>query len=195
MGELKFLFPTPILTYNLDKKLLLDEYDSIGELNFTYAKKDYWGLTHKLYPEGDETFGGDVIKKHNLMYLHTAIDNLVEDYCNMLEQQKVPYRRTSWFTRCDRGDYGHIHTHGVADLSGVVYYEVPEGSGNIFFTSPVEAAKISGWFLKHHINNQTEEPEVGKLILFPGWLSHGVTTSESEQRRISLSFNIFFQRI
>lgn len=194
MGEIKYLFPTPILSYNLDKNLLLEEYNRIGELNFTYSKKDYWGITHKLYPDGEETFGGDVIHKHKLSYLHQAIDNLLEDYLNMLEQDKTPYRRTSWFTRCDKGDYGHIHTHGKADLSGVVYYEVPEKSGNIFFTSPVEAAKISGLFLKHHISNHREEPEVGKLVIFPGWLNHGVTTSEADSRRISLSFNIFFER-
>jgi ectoine hydroxylase-related dioxygenase (phytanoyl-CoA dioxygenase family) len=34
-------------------------------------------------------------------------------------------------------------------------------------------------------------PEVGKMVLFPSFLKHGVQTNKSNQNRISLAFNLF----
>jgi uncharacterized protein (TIGR02466 family) len=36
----------------------------------------------------------------------------------------------------------------------------------------------------------TIPPEVGKLIIFPSWLDHGVNPNLSDTDRISMSFNI-----
>ena len=38
-------------------------------------------------------------------------------------------------------------------------------------------------------------PEVGKLLLFPGWLQHGVSTNTTSSNRKSLAFNIYFNKI
>ena len=37
------------------------------------------------------------------------------------------------------------------------------------------------------------EPMEGKLIIFPGWLLHGVRQNSTDNTRISLSFNITFK--
>ena len=37
------------------------------------------------------------------------------------------------------------------------------------------------------------KPEVGKILLFPGWLKHGINTNNTDNIRISLSFNICFK--
>ena len=34
-------------------------------------------------------------------------------------------------------------------------------------------------------------PEVGKMVLFPSFLKHGVQINKSNQNRISLAFNLF----
>ncbi len=36
--------------------------------------------------------------------------------------------------------------------------------------------------------------EVGKMVLFPAYLDHGVTTNETKEDRVSLAFNINFDR-
>ena len=36
----------------------------------------------------------------------------------------------------------------------------------------------------------TFKPKVGDLIVFPSWLVHGVDATESEQARVSFSFNL-----
>ena len=35
----------------------------------------------------------------------------------------------------------------------------------------------------------TYTPEVGKLLIFPGWLKHSVQGSRSQGERVSMSFN------
>ena len=36
-------------------------------------------------------------------------------------------------------------------------------------------------------------PTEGELILFPGWLDHGVQTNDTDDERVSVSFNIRFE--
>lgn len=192
-SEVHYLFPTPTLIKRVDDPKFMDEYKAIGDLHFTYCMKPYWGVTHKLFPSYN-TFGRDVIHEQKLDHLHKLVDDAVAEYCGILEIPKDPYNRTSWFTLCEKGDYAHTHTHGKADISGVFYYEVGSSAGNLFFCSPIEAAKISGVYTKHHVSNVVHKAEVGKMILFPGWLNHGVTTNDNDDRRVSLSFNIFFKR-
>ena len=34
----------------------------------------------------------------------------------------------------------------------------------------------------------------GTILLFPGWLKHGIMTNETEHDRVSFSFDIIFDR-
>ena len=36
-------------------------------------------------------------------------------------------------------------------------------------------------------------PKEGKILLFPGWLEHGVKTNLTDNVRMSLSFNVYFK--
>ena len=38
----------------------------------------------------------------------------------------------------------------------------------------------------------SHNPQVGKMILFPGWLQHGVNVNNTDNIRMSLAFNIHF---
>ena len=44
----------------------------------------------------------------------------------------------------------------------------------------------------HNIDKMVMKPSEGTLILFPGWLEHGVYPSESNEDRIVISANINF---
>lgn len=193
MTDIEYAFPTPIIIKKNTDNKIYDEFAALGELEFNYIDNNIWGKTHKLHPV-KESFNGDVIRKYNMVHISSFIDSAILDYCKVLEVPKFQYSRSSWFTSSDNGDYAHIHSHGISDLSGVFYYDVGESAGDIFFTTPVESSKISGIFYKYHSMNVKHKAEIGKLIMFPGWLNHGVKRNEGNHKRISLSFNILFNK-
>ena len=94
-------------------------------------------------------------------------------------------------------DYNLIHGHGNAVISGAYYLKVPKNSGRIFFVHPASDLLETTWdrcIEEYNIqNNSFFSINVieSNLILFPGWLRHGVEPNlNKKQDRISLSFNI-----
>ena len=46
----------------------------------------------------------------------------------------------------------------------------------------------------HTSSTWSYPPQEGRLILFPAWLSHGVRENETDEDRISISFNLVPKR-
>lgn len=91
-------------------------------------------------------------------------------------------------------DFNLVHTHGNEyHLSGVFYLKVPAQSGNICFRDPRPAAINS---TTNRIFNQGDSenfvPYERQLILFPSFLEHFVMPNESQEDRISVSFDLIF---
>ena len=103
----------------------------------------------------------------------------------------TPHRLESWITLLDTDDYGHIHDHGNADVSGVYYFQTNEQDGDIVFYNPAPQVDMST-ILK--ASTWRHKPMIGKMLLFPGYLKHGIFRNETTSTRISLSFNIFFNK-
>ncbi len=100
---------------------------------------------------------------------------------------------SSWITKTDKGQHAHLHAHGEHDIAGVYYYKTNGNDGSIFFESPVEVLKNSYCF--RHLHKRIRfRPEVGKILLFPAWFMHGVSENTTNNERISVSFNITFNR-
>lgn len=80
------------------------------------------------------------------------------------------------------------HTHEGASISGTFYVDVPSTAGRIYFEDPRGSLPP---FSRNRIDHQ---PSVGELLLFPPWLSHGVSPGsvslQGSQSRIALSFNV-----
>jgi uncharacterized protein (TIGR02466 family) len=98
----------------------------------------------------------------------------------------------SWMTRLEPGQYAVAHQHGHSDLSGVYYFKTNGEEGNLYFMNPALAATTSIW--SQSKNYHDIQPIQGSIVLFPGYLTHGIKTNTSHHDRLSLSFNIVFQR-
>ena len=84
-----------------------------------------------------------------------------------------------WFNSAYEGELTSVHNHNEhAQVSGVIYLQVPINSGNLFFK-------------KGHDNELEVEATKGKIVFFPSNLDHYVTENKSTEKRISLSFNCF----
>ena len=179
-----------VLNYHIDKVL--------DRVNFNH--KDEWGATHYLSTDFGVGTTDNIIKELGLHKVSKEIDNHLRKYIDELNgddrfhqaTEMVDYDVRSWFSMFKKGNYAHIHHHGDADISGVYYYRTNKKDGNLFFTSPNIHLETTRCYMRfgevweHH-------PEEGKIMLFPGWLKHGVRTNTTEDIRISLSFNIYFK--
>ena len=90
------------------------------------------------------------------------------------------------------------HQHPQCNLAGVFWIKVPSKSGNLVFESPhsfTSYAEINCYTDKFKKDsnsylNYSYQPVEGQIVIFPSFLSHSVLRNESDEDRISYSFNI-----
>tara|TARA_B100000003_G_scaffold104883_1_gene93916 strand:+ start:133 stop:702 length:570 start_codon:yes stop_codon:yes gene_type:complete len=188
---IEYLFPTPIYYSEVDnlnevQKELSDCVESID-----FRMNPAWGKTHHL---SDPCFKTNLIHHYNLKVFMKTLDLHLSRYCSESGLSFKPYKiSSSWMSLFKQDNYGHIHNHGGVDISGVYYFKTNQEDGKIFFLCPTPSME-SSFHYQDLANRWEHKPMVGKLLLFPGWLSHGIETNETKDDRISLSFNINFFR-
>jgi len=94
-------------------------------------------------------------------------------------------------------DYNLPHKHPNTIYSGVYYVKVPKNSGLLTLVHPAADSMQYDWnnttITKRNLYNSENwslRAEVGRLYIFPGWLTHFVRSNSSKEKRISFSFNI-----
>ena len=191
--EIEPAFVTPIYRGRVN------EYDEIqSELESCIEEIEFgmvsgWGSTHWL---SDPTFNSNLVSDFNLDKFATEIDIHVKNYCQSVgyrpkDGTELKYRIiSSWFALFKKGNYAHIHNHGQSDIAGVYYFKKSGDDGNLFFCTPNKAID-SSVLLK--TGRMVVNPTEGELLLFPGWLDHGVQTNDTDDERVSVSFNIRFE--
>ena len=189
------LFSTPLY---IDK--ISSYYDIQKE--FTRVKEVFdteigWDDLWDSHLITDNKFEDNIISQYNLTEFEEEIGTHVASYIEQVNGNKteidIPYRITaSWMTRYDKGHFAVCHEHGWSDIAGVYYYQTDAKDGNIYFQTPVLAQTTCFWDSRP--NTQIFPPEQGGLILFPGWLRHGVHRNTSDHTRMSVSFNLTFDR-
>ena len=91
----------------------------------------------------------------------------------------------------------HIHPNSL--FSGVYWIKTPQNSGNLMLYDPRPGVQMTmpnrkkGKLPPEFWREIHYEPKAGRCIMFPSWLWHEVKSNESNQTRISVSFN-FLQR-
>ena len=94
------------------------------------------------------------------------------------------------------------HNHPTSDLSGVLWIKSQKDCGNIIFDSPrsfathqeIECYNEDFKENNNYFHSFSFNPIAGRLIVFPSHLEHHVDFNESEEDRISVSFNIRLQK-
>ena len=99
---------------------------------------------------------------------------------------------------CGHSVRAHLHPNSL--MSGVVYLQAQEHSGNIAFLDPRNGAQVLLPPLQNPqaslLNGRHEiAPRPGLMLLFPAWLWHEVGANTSQQERICISFNIGMQAV
>ena len=152
----------------------------------------------------------DYLRDNLLTHEHPAIDWLREcinrtavDY---LQRQGLDYpvdwTLHGWANINRLGDYHDLHNHPHSYLSGTYYVAVPStetraGSRNdlspaaISFYDPRPQANMNAIRGDAQISPQyTIQPRPGMILMWPAFLHHLVHPNLSDDKRISISFNL-----
>jgi|TARA_X000001382_G_scaffold130626_1_gene126190 uncharacterized protein (TIGR02466 family) len=149
---------------------------------------------------------GFVTKESNLLnkkvykkYL-ILIQNKLNDYLKTLGVDTTNfdfYITGSWATKHQKNHYAPPHKHPNSLISGCLYLQVDENSGNLNFSNR-QNNFLSDAFLFSYANpnlitaqHMTFSPVSGDLFLFPSQLEHFVHPSNSLNDRYMIAFNSF----
>lgn len=193
--RMEHLYPTPIYVAKVTPEegfatIQEEAKKAIEATEFT--TKEEWGHPHYL---STTTFTENIIKDQNMNIFSIMLNNHLKNYMDAVGFATRPYKVTSWLSLFQKGNYGQVHNHSWADVSGCYYIEGTPDTGSIFFEDPRHVNDTSYVFAGRYMaGRRNYEPEVGKLIMFPGYLNHGIKANLTDTDRVSLAFNIFFER-
>jgi uncharacterized protein (TIGR02466 family) len=190
----EYHFPTPVYIQEVSNAVELNQY-----------------LEQKILQWSQQDKG---VSKTNAGGWHSTTDmNRKEEYNVLMKelfamQDKIftkefltqkPVLGNMWANINYPGNANRPHLHPNALFSGVYWIKAPEKSGNLMLYEPRPGAQCTMpnrkegklppelWREVHY------KPKAGTIVMFPAWLWHEVKPNESNDTRISVSFN-FLQR-
>jgi len=139
---------------------------------------------------------------HELPEYAKLVDMLYSAQRTIYDQEyyeSEPFLGNMWANINPPGGSNRAHIHPNSLWSGVYYVKAPQNSGQLKIEDPRSVALMSRprqkdvpkpdrLWREHHY-----EPKTGRLIMFPSWLNHCVDPNNSNDIRISVSFN-FMQK-
>ena len=108
---------------------------------------------------------------------------------------REPVLGNMWANINPPGGYNQPHIHPNSLFSGVYYIKALKNSGNLICNDPRPGVQLNmpvrkkGQPPKHLWREFHLQPVEGRIIMFPSYLWHSVEPNESNDIRISVSFN------
>ena len=135
-----------------------------------------------------------------LRNLKSEVDKHVKQFC-LSDLGLSPYLdfqcNGSWLNNFHPGDWAGSHYHANCFVSGVLYLNTPEASGDILFHNDIYRSNVFGSFFSPEFVQFTEfnvrsvsySPSFGDIYLFPSSLPHSVEVNNSSEVRKSIAFD------
>ncbi len=189
-----FLFPKQVVSGNINnfdkiKDDLIDWIYKFKENNPGISKisnKGGWQSQSKL------VFTDDGFEKFS-DYLIPPITELLKNY-KIYEEIRIVQM---WLNINGPNSYNVSHRHPGSDLSGVIWVKQTPESGRFVFDDLDNVDQILTVNMDpQHLKEKNMLPEIvpdykdGTIILFPSMLTHRVEINETNEDRISISFNL-----
>ena len=191
----EYHFPTPIY---------IKEIPNAGELNhhlekniLQWQKADRKGVSKTNVNGWHSTT--DMNKKHEYDPLSKELFAMQEEIFEKEFLTQKPVLGNMWANINYPGGFNRPHLHPNALFSGVYWIKAPEKSGKLMLYEPRPGVHTTMpnrkkgklppqlWREIHYT------PKAGMMVMFPAWLWHEVRPNQSNDIRISVSFN-FLQR-
>jgi uncharacterized protein (TIGR02466 family) len=171
-------------------------------------EKDYIinNVEYKRYP-ADNGFGSTskflLNDDKSLASLKKKIDDCVIEYLTTIlnVNPQCDFQMTnSWAVRHIKGDEAGQHNHANAMLSGILYIQTDEKSGDVLFTKERNYFNLfNDQVIQVPFDDQNDynaegwavKPKNNMILLFPSHLRHEVYPNESDIDRYCVAFNHF----
>ena len=186
-------FPTPIYIADIKHPTLNQEL----ERDIVAWSKQDKGITRTNVQGWHST-----TNMHELPQFKKLVDMLYACQKTIYEQEyyeSEPFLGNMWANINPPGGMNRAHQHPNSLWSGVYYIKAPKNSGYLKVDDPRSSAamvrpKQKEGPLPARLYRETHyEPIAGRCIMFPSWLMHCVDPNQSNDIRISVSFN-FLQK-
>ena len=179
----------PTVVYGKDVKL---DNDQLTRDIINWSKQDK-GVSKTNYNGWHSTT--DMGNKPEYQQLVTELLRMQKEIYDNEHIARHAVLGNMWANINPPGGMNMPHLHPNALFSGVYYVKAPINSGRLKLMEPRPGAQVMmptkkpgnpsiDFWKDVHI-----EPTVGRIIMFPAWLWHGVETNKSNDIRISVSFN------
>lgn len=178
MSTIENWFSTPVYYHRADAETVkkIDEEYRAREKDIVEALTPYtWGDNIKT------TFKDkNLIEQYGLKTLEELVLHCTKEFVS----REGGRLHQSWVNYSDKYSFQGVHHHFLGGVSGVYY---------------IQTNQEDGVFLLHHLIPLISDtpisytPEVGKIILFPGWAPHSVEVNRTDSTRISISFNLTWE--
>ena len=135
---------------------------------------------------------------HELPQFKPLVDELFKMQHQVFKEEwldKEPVLGNMWANINYKGGYNRPHIHPNSLFSGVYYVHAQPNSGKLVCNDPRPGiqtnmpTRVKGQPPKHLWRECHIDPKPGRIIMFPAWLWHCVEPNESNDIRISVSFN------
>jgi len=135
---------------------------------------------------------------HELPQFKPLVDELFKMQYQVFKEEwldREPRLGNMWANINYQGGYNKPHIHPNSLFSGVYYVHAQPNSGKLICNDPrpgiqtVMPVRKPGQPPKHLWRETHLEPKPGRIIMFPAWLWHSVEPNQSNDIRISVSFN------
>lgn len=191
--QMDLYFPTPIWWEQTD-------IDTTEMVNLCYRLRDENPEGRVLSNEGG--WQSDDFRPEKFSELKILEDKILEqgersiiDY-GYKRDNLILAIENFWFNINQRGNSNSVHIHDNSFLSGCFYLKARPDQGKITFYKNHALDYIvgsQGWIDQYTPISASAisfEPMTSKLILFPGYLPHGVGHNPTDEDRISIAFNV-----
>lgn len=183
------IFPLPVYLTNLNR-------------NFSKSELAFFKKNRKTtYRNEGNTTSNDnyVLYKPPLKKLKQQLDHHIISFFEKVYSPRdpiTPYITQSWINYTDEKEHHHAHEHPNSLVSGVLYLDADINFDGIKFYKKDRYATLK--FTSKEYNTFNSDTwsfpvETGDLILFPSFLTHGVTIKKGKNTRMSLAFNVFIR--
>ena len=185
--EITSLFSIPICEHHYDDDLgdLEEECIRRSTLDSGRIASNSGGWqSNYIYPD-DDYFSEFILE----------MEKQANNFAKGLEIYQKGKIRNLWININGYKDCNRRHYHPESIISGVFYVKAPDKSSMLRFFHPSADFMVRDWNVDLKCNMYTSSiweilPEEGKLLLFPSWLEHEVDQNLSQEKRISISFNL-----
>ena len=185
--EITSLFSIPICEHHYDDDLgdLEEECIRRSTLDSGQVLSNSGGWqSNYIYPD-DDYFSEFILE----------MEKKANNFAKGLEIYQKGKIGNLWININGYKDCNRRHYHPESIISGVFYVKAPDKSSMLRFFHPSSNFMVRDWNVDLKCNMYTSSiweifPEEGKLLLFPSWLEHEVDQNLSQDKRISISFNL-----